>query len=83
MSQKETVGAYQAKTNLPAYLRRVQAGGRLTITQRGKPVAQLVPYVDPEVSSAQAAAGRMRAFMRKRGPVTRVDIKALIEEGRD
>ncbi|SEK60465.1 type II toxin-antitoxin system Phd/YefM family antitoxin [Ectothiorhodospira marina] len=83
MSLKETIGAYQAKTNLPAYLRRVQAGGRVTITQRGKPVAQLVPYVEPEASSAQVAATRMRAFMRDRVPITGVDIKTLIEEGRD
>ena len=37
------IGAYDAKTNLPDILRRVEAGEAFTITNRGRPVADLVP----------------------------------------
>ena len=39
----EEIGSYDAKTKLPEILRRVEAGERFTITNRGKPVADLVP----------------------------------------
>ena len=37
------IGSYQAKTRLPEILRRVEAGETFTITNRGKPVADLIP----------------------------------------
>lgn len=37
------VGSYDAKTKLPEILRRVEAGEQFTITNRGKPVADLIP----------------------------------------
>lgn len=37
------IGSYDAKTKLPALLRRVQAGEGFTITKRGKPIAELIP----------------------------------------
>ena len=39
----EEIGSYDAKTKLPELLRRVEAGERFTITNRGKPVADLIP----------------------------------------
>lgn len=39
----EEIGSYDAKTRLPEILRRVAAGERFTITNRGKPVADLIP----------------------------------------
>jgi len=39
----EEIGSYDAKTKLPEILRRVEAGEAFTITNRGKPVADLVP----------------------------------------
>jgi prevent-host-death family protein len=38
-----TVGSFEAKTKLAELLDRVEAGEVVTITRRGKPVAQLVP----------------------------------------
>lgn len=38
-----TVGAYDAKTHLPRLLDEVAAGGSVTITKHGRPVARLVP----------------------------------------
>ena len=88
MSDKLEVGVYQAKTHLPDLLRRVRAGSRFTITQRGHAVAELVPLGADALQSNAAAAGRMRRFMTQGNrPATVhgavVDIKALIAEGRD
>lgn len=40
---KENIGSYEVKTKLPEILRRVRAGESFTITNRGKPVADLLP----------------------------------------
>jgi len=39
----EEIGSYEAKTKLPEILRRVEAGEAFTITNRGKPIADVVP----------------------------------------
>ncbi len=39
----EEIGSYEAKTKLPEILRRVEAGEEFTITNRGKPIADLIP----------------------------------------
>jgi prevent-host-death family protein len=39
----ETVGAYEARTHLPALLRRVEQGEEITITRHGVVVAVLSP----------------------------------------
>ena len=38
-----SVGTRQLRNHLSAYLRRVKAGETITITERGKPVGQIVP----------------------------------------
>lgn len=83
MDESDEIGAYEAKTRLPAFLRAVQVGSRFTITQRGKPVAELVPYGTTRRRAQAEAAERMKAFMRKHEPVADVNIKAMIEDGRD
>lgn len=52
-----TVGSFEAKTKLAELLNKVEAGEIVTITRRGKAVAQLVP-VKPDDESA-----RMRALV--------------------
>jgi prevent-host-death family protein len=88
MTEKLEVGAYEAKTHLPDLLRRVRAGQRFTITQRGEPVADLVPAGADLAQAGSDAAQRMRAFMLAARDATPpgsevVDIKALMTEGRD
>jgi prevent-host-death family protein len=39
----QEIGSYDAKTKLPEILRRVEAGESFTITNRGKPVADITP----------------------------------------
>ncbi|MCL2297985.1 MAG: type II toxin-antitoxin system prevent-host-death family antitoxin [Proteobacteria bacterium] len=76
------VGSYEAKTRLPELLRGVRAGNRYTITLRGEAIADLVPAEESKHSDAAAAADEMLAFMQTRKPVSGIDIKALINEGR-
>lgn len=82
MPESIEVDAYEGKTRLPAMLREVRAGRRFTITQRGEPVAELVPCGTAQRRARPAAVREMQAFMRQ-SPIAGVDIKALVEEGRD
>jgi len=81
---KNEIGAYDAKTRLPELLRQVKAGKRFTITNRGEAIADLVPSASARSVDAGTAIERFQAFMRN-NPVAKrhVDIKALIEEGRE
>ena len=53
----DTVGSFEAKTKLAELLDKVEAGETVTITRRGRPVAQLVP-IRPENEQE-----RMRALV--------------------
>jgi len=74
------VGAYQAKTHLPALLERVARGEQITITRHGKPIAKLVPVVKTDVERRREAIARLKVF--RKGRTLGVPIKQLIEEGR-
>lgn len=80
-----TVGAFEAKTKLAALLDKVEAGETVTITRRGKAVAQLV-LVKPDDEQA-----RMRKLIeeikrtrvgRDRGAGPGTTIAELIKAGR-
>jgi len=77
------VGAYEAKTHLPALLQTVRRGGSVTITHRGEPIAELRPPARDEAVTRMAAAAALQVFMTAYRPVQSVDIRSLIEEGRD
>lgn len=80
---KKEIGAFEAKTKLPELLREVQAGRRFTITNRGKPVAELGPPTLSRKPDAKAAIAAFQTF-RKANPVGhKVNIRKLIEEGRE
>ena len=57
-----TVGAFEAKTHLAALLDEVDAGGQITITRHGRPVARLVPPNDLPPADLAATIARLRAF---------------------
>lgn len=83
MSPLQTIGSYETKTHLADLLRRVRAGQGFCITQRGEPVADLLPAgIRMRRSGAQAAV-RMQQFMRESAPGEPCDIKAWVNEGRD
>lgn len=79
---KHEIGAYEAKTRLPELLRLVKTGQRFTITNRGEAVADLVPSEVARPRDAQAAIEKFEAFLRANPVTQRVNLKALIEEGR-
>lgn len=76
------IGSCEAKTRLPELLRQVRQGKSFTITKRGEPIAELVPVGSNATIDAAQAVNDMRQFMRTHR-VKGVNIKALIEEGRD
>jgi len=47
MLRTKTVGAYEAKTTLPALLEFVAQGHDVIITKHERPVAQLIPVGSP------------------------------------
>jgi prevent-host-death family protein len=57
----EEIGSYDAKTKLPEILRRVEAGESFTITNRGKPVADVVPSRSGSHLKAQSAISNILA----------------------
>lgn len=44
----DEVGVRELKSGLSRYLKRVRAGARLTVTERGRPIATLAPVDLPD-----------------------------------
>jgi prevent-host-death family protein len=59
------IGAYEAKTHLPALLERVARGERFTITKHGRPIARLVPIARTGSNRRREAIERFKAVPRK------------------
>jgi prevent-host-death family protein len=70
MYMKNTVGVAELRQNLSRYLRRVERGERLVVTDRNRPVAELGP-----LSSGGAELDRLIA----EGRVTRPTRRGLPE----
>jgi prevent-host-death family protein len=94
----KTTGIAQLKAHLSHYLEQVKGGHEIVITERGLPVAKLVPLAGEESRRSrrerlaragllQPRRGRMRASLLKppRGPmaVGRGVLAALLAERRD
>lgn len=75
------IGSNEAKSRLPELLRQVQQGKSFTITNRGEPVAELVPIGKSADADHARAARDMETFMRAHR-IRGVNIKALTECGR-
>ena len=76
----EEIGSYDAKTKLPEILRRVEAGERFTITNRGKPVADLVPSQSGSDLKVEVAIANI--LKAKKQVVSREELAELKELGR-
>jgi prevent-host-death family protein len=76
-----TVGAFEAKTHLNAFLRRVSKGEVIRITLRGVPIAKLVPAGPGEREDPREVARGIRD-VRKGATLGKILIKELINEGR-
>jgi prevent-host-death family protein len=74
------IGAYEAKTHLPALLERVARGERFTITKHGRPIARLVPVERTGPDRRREAIERLKVF--REGHTLDVSVKQLINQGR-
>ena len=81
MAPKNTVSAFDAKTHLSRLLVEVEEGNVITITRRGKPVAQLVPVRDEEKEVSRKDLLREFDAIRSRIKES-VNTQELIDEGR-
>jgi prevent-host-death family protein len=77
MSAMKEAGIREARQNLSALIEEVRKGREITITDRGKPVARLVP---PRREGLRPFAGRS-AFRRKM-PKLSVPLTDAIVDGR-
>ena len=75
------IGAYEAKSKLPEILRRVEAGERFTVTNRGVPVADITPTSTASKANAKLAVQAMKAMPKIKGVSTAM-LRAMIAEGR-
>ena len=76
-----TVGAYEAKTHLPALLDRVVQGEEITITRHGTPVAMLVPAPAGRKPNVRETIQAMLES-RKKWSLGGLSIREMIDEGR-
>jgi prevent-host-death family protein len=61
-TRPDQVGVRELRQNLSVYLDRVRAGERLEVTDRGQPVAALIPLPAPATALERLAAlGRIRS----------------------
>jgi prevent-host-death family protein len=76
-----SVGAYEAKTQLSKLLERVMKGERITITKHGVPIAILQPPDSGKSGDTKTVIAEIFKFRKKHG-LKGHPLKDLIEEGR-
>lgn len=64
----EKIGSYEAKKKLPEILRRVEAGEAFTITNRGKPIADVIPSRARDRLKVEAAIANILKAKKHRVP---------------
>jgi prevent-host-death family protein len=77
-----TVGSYEAKTHLPALLKRVEAGEEITITRHGHAIARLVPAGAGGAFPAHDAIDELLSFRSQHELGPDLSVRDLIDEGR-
>lgn len=80
----DRVGVFEAKARLSELIAKAERGQETTITRSGKVVARLVPAAKASRKNPNAAViDRISAFSRTLKIKGRVDIRDLIEDGRE
>ena len=77
----DSVGAYEAKTQLSKLLNRVMKGERITITKHGVPVAVLQPADSENSTDLKTVISEIFRF-REMHSLKGHPLKDLMEEGR-
>ena len=76
----DEIGSYEAKTKLPEILRKIQKGHSFTITNHGKPVADIIPS---RSISHERTLEAIEDILKINGkPVSDEVLKQSIEDGR-
>lgn len=78
----DTIGSYEAKTHLPALLRRVEEGEEIVITRHGRPIARLIPAGGPHEGTTGDVIDALRAFRGRHALGPELTVRDLIDEGR-
>ena len=73
-------GIYEAKTKLPDLIKQVQQGERITITNRGLPVADLVPSASGAEQKTRAAIKAIKAT--RVGTIDQASFEEMRQQGR-
>jgi prevent-host-death family protein len=73
-------GVYEAKTKLTDLIKQVQQGERVTITNRGEPVADLVPSASRSTQQTRNAILAIRAL--RAGVTTEAEYNEMRLRGR-
>jgi len=76
----ELIGSYEAKTKLPEILRRVESGEAFTITNRGKPIADVIPSRSSDRLKTEAAIANI--LKAKKHKTTDSELDELKSDGR-
>ena len=82
----EEVGMFDAKTKFSELVERVnQTGQPITVTNRGKPVAEIVPARKTHTCqmTREEAFAQVARLWKTIEPMAKEEIKKTIEEGRD
>ena len=83
MSQdRNTIGAYEAKTHLSELLEKVEGGQEIVITKHGTAVARLVPVKKKASAEERVAAIERIQELAASLSLGRLKVKDLITEGR-
>ena len=73
-------GVYEAKTKLPDLIKQVQRGERVTITNRGQPVADLIPSSSRVSQQTQEAIAGIKAM--RKGEINQTQFSEMKQRGR-
>ena len=77
----ERIGTHEAKTRLSELLAKVREGQEFLITNRGEPVAKLLPASKPDQSQIRLAIKEIREIQ-SRNRLDGLKIRDMIDEGR-
>jgi prevent-host-death family protein len=73
-------GVYEAKTKLAELIKQVQQGERVTITNRGEPVAELVPSASRAARQTKEAIAAIKAM--RSGTIDQAQFEEMRARGR-
>lgn len=73
-------GVYEAKTKLPDLIKQVQQGEQVTITNRGVPVADLVPSASRVAQQTMEAIEAIKAM--RTGTIDQAQFVEMRQRGR-